>query len=392
MDKRTILIFPFITLLLIGCNFKGGSKKEESKSEENCETYEKDSEYIDIFDDDILEESGDEDSGSQGEVTLASISVIPPTKLTYEMGELLDFSGLCVFAIYSDASEEEIELNQLSITSINTYKLGEHKIVVKYQNKTNFFNINVVRTYSEPLDSVEGIDVSNISELTETFSVAKENYTSKTISFFNSIGAYDYYRHYQKNYVQAKNNFLTSSSFYNYPYLEEYLDILNTGYLNRSNNLYSFSLNGSSIDERLSSTINDENLILKKENARYQNEMFTLEDINEEYLQSKAFTRISEHKYEARGKEVCEDFIDICAPGLINQGSYMTFSRVTIEINPLENISYRIRLYASNAQTGKLIEDSLDQTNKPNWYLLFSEALISNVGTTTFAPASSLLS
>ena len=70
----------------------------------------------------------------------------------------------------------------------------------------------------------------------------------------------------------------------------------------------------------------------------------------------------------------------------------MTFSKVTVELNVSEEIKFRIRLYTSPSQIGKLIQDSLDQTNKPNWYLLFSEALISDVGTTTFAPASSLLS
>ena len=39
-------------------------------------------------------------------------------------------------------------------------------------------------------------------------------------------------------------------------------------------------------------------------------------------------------------------------------------------------MDYRIRIYASKTQSGKLIEDSLDEINKPNWYLLFLEANI----------------
>ena len=76
---------------------------------------------------------------------------------------------------------------------------------------------------------------------------------------------------------------------------------------------------------------------------------------------------------------------------VLGLNGWQTFKKVTIEINFSNEIDYRIRLYATASQTGKLIEDSLDQENKPNWYLLFSEALISDVGTTTFAPASSLL-
>ena len=88
---------------------------------------------------------------------------------------------------------------------------------------------------------------------------------------------------------------------------------------------------------------------------------------------------------------MCEQFVEICATDLINQGYYLTFSKVTIEINPLEDVDLRIRLYVASTQSGKLIDSHKDNENKPNWYLLFSEAYISNIDNTSFAPASELL-
>ena len=380
-----LLIFSFA-----GC--KSFNRKDNNHSEDNKPAYEPDDEYIDVYDDDVPSDdtSGDE-THPDGEVYLTSITVTPPTKVVYEMGEEFDLSGLSVVANYSDETHAALPLENVELSSINTYKLGEHTFTVKYQNKTDSFTVNVIRTYNEPSDSTEGINTSDLSGLTSTFSGSLANYTSKTISYFNSRGAYDYYRHYRKNYVQAKNNFHTANAFYNYPYLEEYLSVMNKGYLNKDNNYYSYSLQGDTVSDRLSYNLTNADLSLEKENARYQDDMFSLDDLNSEYFAAHTFTRVSENKYECNELAVITDFIDICAPNLINEGAYMTFKKVSIEINVSTEVQYRIRLFASEAQTGKLIEDSLDQENKPNWYLLFSEALISDVGTTTFAPASSLL-
>lgn len=67
----------------------------------------------------------------------------------------------------------------------------------------------------------------------------------------------------------------------------------------------------------------------------------------------------------------------------------MTFSKVTIELN---SDSLRIRLYASTTQSGKLLNIYKDLENRPNWYMLFSEAVIFNINQTTFHPTEGLLS
>ena len=139
-------------------------------------------------------------------------------------------------------------------------------------------------------------------------------------------------------------------------------------------------------------SLTNHDLFNEVENKKYQDDLFMVNNLSESYFVEKGFTRIGERKYQCTDRYVCEEFIPICAPDLINEGYYLTFSRVTIETNVSENCSLRIRLYVSSTQIGKLIESHKDKENKPNWYLLFSEAYISNVGTTTFAPASSILS
>ena len=246
-----------------------------------------------------------------------------------------------------------------------------------------------IEEYSEPVDDTEGIDVNDLSALYNAFSHIENNYTLESHSFFNKQGAYDYYRHYQKNYVQDKIGIFTPTDMYYYPLLNDYLDIMNMGLLNYDNNLYRYSLKGDTVEERISSTLTNEDLTLVEEDNVYQDYFYVLDDFDEVYFADHSFRRISSNKYESTDTSIFNDFINLVCYSLDNTGYYMTFKRVTIELNPMEGYSMRIRLYASSTQSGKLIESHLDQENKPNWYLLFSEALISDVDTTTFAPTSS---
>ena len=245
--------------------------------------------------------------------------------------------------------------------------------------------------YEEPADSLEGIDANDMSGLYSAVNAVNDNYISTIKGYFNEVGGYDYYRHYQKNYVCDKTSFYTDNVQYTLPELNDYLSICNTGYLNKNNNYYKFSLAGSSKEERMSSALTSGDLTDEVSNKRYQDDMFTVNDLNQAYFEEKGFTRVSANKYECTDKNVCEEFISICATDLINQGYYLTFWKVTIEVNPDAEHALRIRLYVPSTQIGKLIDSHRDQENKPNWYLLFSEALISDVGTTTFAPANSLI-
>lgn len=248
--------------------------------------------------------------------------------------------------------------------------------------------------YDEEPDSVEGVDVLDLSDLYNAFNNFGDNYTSTIKGYFNEDGGYDYYRHYQKNYVLNKTGYYLNDVHYLMPESDAYLSICNDGYLNLNSNYYQFSLNGSSIEERLNYVLTSNDLKNEVAGKKYQDDLFTLNDLNEDYFIDNGFTRVSRNKYQYSSTEteaIFSNFIDICAPGLINEGHYLTFSKVTIELNPDADNILRIRLYVSTTQSGKLIDSHNDSDNKPNWYMLFSEAYISQKGTTTFKPADEIL-
>ena len=318
----------------------------------------------------------------------------PPTKTLYETGDELDLTGIEIKAVYTLGEAETLEqltIDDVTIDGYDMSKKGNQTVRVTYQSFSDTFDILVNKKYDEPEDSMYGLDENDVGELYEAFANKAYNYSSSTESFFNSVGLYDYYRHYQKNYVQDKNNIYTEKATYSYPLNDNYLSVLNTGYVNLHNNYYSFSLEGDDIASRLSYEVTEEDLSLVKENTSYQDDLFTIDDLNEEYFVLHNFKRISEKKFASIGDStVNKDFVDICAPKLINTGYYMTFKKVTIELDPLEGVAFRIRLYAEPTQSGKLVGTCLDSINKPNWYMLFSEALIYDINNTSFAPTNNL--
>ena len=254
--------------------------------------------------------------------------------------------------------------------------------------------VTIEPIYDEEPDSVEGVDVLDLSDLYNAFNNFGDNYISTIKGYFNEDGGYDYYRHYQKNYVLNKTGYYLNDVHYLMPESDSYLSICNDGYLNLNSNYYQFSLNGSSKEERLNYILTSNDLKNEVAGKKYQDDLFTLNDLNEDYFIDNGFTRVSRNKYQYSSTEtetIFSNFIDICAPGLINEGHYLTFSKVTIELNPDADNILRIRLYVSTTQSGKLIDSHNDNGNKPNWYMLFSETYISQKGTTTFKPADEIL-
>ena len=357
--KLTYLLSITMILALVGCSKKIPQNVSLSESESHnilSESQTSES-WIDVYSDsDSKEESTSEEETSSSKES----STEEETVESIESVESVE----SIESVESSSEEESIEES----TSSEEESIEE---------------------YSEPVDDTEGIDANDLSALYNAFSHIENNYTLESHSFFNKQGAYDYYRHYQKNYVQDKIGIFTPEDMYYYPLLNNYLDIMNMGLLNYNNNLYRYSLKGDTVEERLSSTLTNEDLTLVEEDNVYQDYFYVLDDFDEDYFTDHSFRRISSNKYESTDTSIFNDFINLVCYSLDNTGYYMTFKRVTIELNPLEGYSMRIRLYASSTQSGKLIESHLDEENKPNWYLLFSEALISNVGTTEFSPTNS---
>lgn len=228
--------------------------------------------------------------------------------------------------------------------------------------------------YDEEPDSTEGIDITDLTGLYTAFN-GLTSYRSEIKSFFNDAGLYNYYRHYESNYIQESVSLFDQEKVYHYTEIPEYFDSLNQGYINIGNDYYSFFKRGSTIEERLNTDILDGDMTLVQDDKHYQDDVFSLFTLGVDALSSMPFERVSKNKYALTDRLYLYLFLEICCPHLINDGYYMTFNKVTIETT-MKDMDYRIRLYASSTQAGKLLESSLDETNKPNWYLLFSEARI----------------
>lgn len=393
MKRKWFSLFLLLSVLTIS-SCKQTPKEEESPQPSGDEV----EPYIPI-DDNPKEDTPSEPDDGEEEIPpveppvdyspyITGISITNPDKLVYETGDELDLTGLVVTAHLSNDTDVNVDLNQITLSSYDMNQEGYQTITVNYLEFHASFQILINRKYDEPVDS----DVtSDLTDLYNAFQTPVNNYTSSTESFFNSVGAYDYYRHYQKNCIQQKVNYYTNLTQYSYPVRDEYLEILNKGYYNQNGNYYSYSLKGNTVSERLASSLSQEDLSLVKSDTSYQDDMFTLGDLNQTYFDNNEFVKVGDNKYQTTKKESFPDFIDICSPELINDGYYMTFSKVTIELDPKDNVKYRIRLYASKTQSGKLIDTHLDETNRPNWYLLFAEALIYDVNTTSFAPIGGLI-
>jgi glucan-binding YG repeat protein len=73
--------------------------------------------------------------------TLTGITVTPPEKTQYEIGEPFDSTGLKVMAQYSDSTEAEV--TDYTVSEVDTCKAGEQKVTVTYKEQTAEFTILV---------------------------------------------------------------------------------------------------------------------------------------------------------------------------------------------------------------------------------------------------------
>lgn len=244
--------------------------------------------------------------------------------------------------------------------------------------------------YNETPDSIEGIDVNDLSGLKTAIDAVGNNFASKTKVYFNSLAVGRVIHNYKKPF------YCQITSLYNEKYVYQYNETFehNIGYVNYNNNLYNVSLEGVDLSAKLNSTINKEAMTLMTENSSVSQTFFALDKLNSEYVDNygpitikytkdysvdyAGWTRISENKYKCDRPEVLLDFLKICSPGFDNGGTYMTFRYVTVEVDPDEAHALRLRLYTSPTQIGKLISTHKNPDNT-NWYLLFAEAYIYDV-------------
>lgn len=118
-------------------------EKEEENETEEAEKEETTS----LPEEEIIEQNKNEPIKAS-ERTMMSIELITDEhfKTSYLWQEKLDLSGLKVIAVYSDNSQEEIQLSECEISGFNSLKIGEQTVTVKYNGFTASFKVIVSRT------------------------------------------------------------------------------------------------------------------------------------------------------------------------------------------------------------------------------------------------------
>ena len=124
-------------------------------------------------------------------VVLASITVTPPTKTEYNVGESLDKAGMVVTATYNDESTKDVTADA-ALSGFDSSAAGEVTVSVSYTEgdvtKTATFTVTIVEpvvttyTISVSADPAEGGTVSGGGTYSENASVtvtatANDNYT-----------------------------------------------------------------------------------------------------------------------------------------------------------------------------------------------------------------------
>ena len=259
--------------------------------------------------------------------------------------------------------------------------------------------------YEEVADSLEGVDELDLSGLINAVNAVGSNYATKTNVFLNRLAVNRVNVIYKTNYYCKQ--FALYDTDYVYRYSSDFY--INEATLMYNSHLYLAGLEGETLGEKLDSTLSLDNLTIVEDETKtsIKDYYFTLDDLNEEYINTYGYTevprknkdpkiyygwtRISENKYKCDRLEVIEDFMHICMPAFSNEGTYLTFSHVTVEVNPDAEHALRLRLYTSPTQTGKLISSHLDEENKPNWYLLIAETYIYEVGNVNVSAIKNLI-
>ncbi len=78
--------------------------------------------------------------------SLKSISIVPPKKTTYIVGEKVDLTGIKVIANYV---KEQKEVSKYKVTGFETSKAGEYLATVTYEGISNTFSYTVVENIKE---------------------------------------------------------------------------------------------------------------------------------------------------------------------------------------------------------------------------------------------------
>lgn len=233
------------------------------------------------------------------------------------------------------------------------------------------FDIIPEREYQAVDRDITGVDATDFSELKNALDAITNNYTIDTQTYFNMGANRRVNIKFDTNYFQTNTTKVT----------QDKVHITNPNGL--VNNLYVqedalYKVSGE--DKTKVGTDIDSYFF----NMNDMNSKFVDDLMKNEYSGDKVYsgwTRIGKNTYYCGRKGDVDVLNGLLAPGFSNAGTYMTFESVIIELNPRDGVAMNIKLYSSPTQSGKIYADHKDKTN--DWYMLFAEGNVYNVGTTT---------
>ncbi|MDR2702430.1 MAG: bacterial Ig-like domain-containing protein [Spirochaetaceae bacterium] len=93
--------------------------------------------------------------------TVTSITITPPTKTTYNIGDTLDLTGIVVTATYSDSTTETVSVNAANVSGFDSSTAGSKTLTVTYQGKTATFTVTVQALKTVTFNSNGGSEVTS---------------------------------------------------------------------------------------------------------------------------------------------------------------------------------------------------------------------------------------
>lgn len=100
------------------------------------------------------------------EPELVSIEVkTNPTKLTYQVGEQLDLTGLVIEAVMSSGTKETISITNDMVSGFDSSKTGTNTITITYEGKTVTIDLTIVQATPEPTPNIIGCGGSIVASI-----------------------------------------------------------------------------------------------------------------------------------------------------------------------------------------------------------------------------------
>lgn len=174
--------------------------------------------------------------------TLSSITVTPPTKTTYTVGDSFDATGMVVTATYSDASTADVTSSATTDFATQVASAGNKTVTVSYSEegitKTGAFNITVTASLGSTVTFVAGTDKGSTTDQTAD-SMSKGVITISSTSA--ALGRTDNYRLYANSTttISASSGTITRVVFTNVDgYAQSLLSVPDGGVGSYSNGVW----------------------------------------------------------------------------------------------------------------------------------------------------------